>query len=134
MTNSKTFRRVITQAPLAAILVIGAGLATAAPASADDAAVIAPAPLEMARDALYAGDMDSGIALSLEALDTGLSPSEARLAINNLCIGYAVKGATEQAIDYCDRAVGASGDTWKIYNSRARVRFVKRAFEKSLTQ
>ena len=113
-------------------LAVAIALFAAAPATADD--IGSPNLVQTARAALYAGDIDRGIALSEKALELALTPAQEHLAVNNLCVGYAVKGASAKAIDFCDRAVGADRGTWDIYTARSRVDFVKRAFEQAAAQ
>ncbi|MFQ5534909.1 MAG: hypothetical protein ACE5EM_08840 [Sphingomonadales bacterium] len=114
---------------LAGALVVGLGLFAATPAAAGDIGGPAPSLVQSARTALYAGDIDRGIELSEKALNKKLPAEERRLAVNNLCVGHAVKDEIKQAREYCDQAMGKPSLAWRFYNSRARVKSVKRAFE-----
>ena len=114
-----------------AAILVTAGLMLSAPASADGIGNEARDLVHASSQALYAGNIDLGIRLSQEALDYGLDAADQVLAAANLCVGHAVKGETAAAIGYCHVAAGEPRDTWSIYTARARVKYVKRAFENS---
>ena len=117
-----------------AAILVAAGLMLSVPASADGIGNEARDLVHASRQALYAGNIDLGIELSQQALDYGLGAADQILAATNLCIGHAVKGDTATAIGYCQTATGEPRDAWSIYTARARVKYVKRAFENSLSE
>lgn len=117
---------------LFAAILVAAGLMLSLPASADGIGNEARDLVDAGRQALYAGNIDLGIELSQQALDHGLGATDQVLAATNLCIGHAVRGETAAAIAYCHVAAGEPRDAWSIYTARARVKYIKHAFENSL--
>jgi len=69
--------------------------------------------------ALYLGDYDSGVRLTLEGLRIETRRVHRARALSNLCAGYTGLKEYDKALAACNEALAINGSNWRAYNNRA---------------
>jgi len=72
-------------------------------------------------DALFAGDAEEGVRLTLKALDFAHGSRETKFARANLCAGYAMLDKPLTALEHCNWVIENDPNYWRAYNNRAIV-------------
>ncbi len=86
-----------------------------------------------AANALDRRDWERGVDLARSVLkSSALSPISAPLVYNNMCIGLTFMQQSEEAMDYCNRAVEGRPRQWQFYNNRAIAHFYLGDYDRSL--
>lgn len=86
-------------------------------------------------DAAYAlekRDWERGVNLSRSALQSTLSSGAFPLVNNNMCIGLTFLQQTDEAMDYCNKAIEGRPRQWQFYNNRAIAHFYQGDYDRSL--
>ena len=102
-------------------------LLLALPALADDGTefktVIGPRNVDLydGANALIAGDIENGVALTLRGLKFAHGQREEKIAHANLCAGFVMLGQAETALIHCDWVLERDPNHWRTYNNRALV-------------
>lgn len=96
-------------------------LAGAMPVAAADSVSVLGVNVHLADGtrALFAGDYDSGIELTLAGLKGHVPPGQRTAALSNLCAGYVGAQRFEEAELACSRAIALRSTNWRAYNNRA---------------
>jgi len=72
-------------------------------------------------DALFAGDGEEGVRLTLLALEFAHGSRETKHAHANLCAGYAMIDKPLTALEHCNWVIEHDPNYWRAYNNRAIV-------------
>ena len=70
-------------------------------------------------EALFAGDYERGIELTLEGLRREVAPGQRTAALSNLCAGYAGAKRYVEAQVACSEAIQLRATNWRAFNNRA---------------
>ena len=102
---------------LAALLLSGPPLA----AQEDNKTVVGPRNVYLAdgADALFAGDGEEGVRLTLQALEFAHGSRETKFAHANLCAGYTMIDQPLTALEHCNWVIEHDPNYWRAYNNRA---------------
>ena len=92
-----------------------------AAAQSDSRTVIGPSNplLSDGADALFAGDGELGVRLTLQGLEVAKGNQEVRIGHSNLCAGYTMVHRAEEALPHCDWVLQRYPNDWRAYNNRA---------------
>ena len=103
-----------------------------APASAATT-VVGPRnqPLYDGAQAIQAGDVETGVRLTLEGLSLAQDRREEEAALTNLCTGYLRLRQYDAALKYCNMLIQRNENAWRGYNSRAMIYLEQEAYEKA---
>jgi tetratricopeptide (TPR) repeat protein len=82
-------------------------------------------------DALFAGDGEEGVRLTLKALAVAHGPRETKHAHANLCAGYAMIDKPLTALEHCNWVIENDPNFWRAYNNRAIVYLKLGRYEES---
>lgn len=69
--------------------------------------------------ALFAGDYERGIELTLEGLKSEHAPGQRTAALSNLCAGYVGAKRYAEAEAACSEAISLRASNWRAFNNRA---------------
>jgi tetratricopeptide (TPR) repeat protein len=119
--------------PLAAIFLCTSAVMAAGQAGEGDV-VVGPTKNTKLQDgagALRAGDAEEGIELTLAGLREARTPQERRTGLTNLCAGYLMLEALDEALRYCNDALELNEKNWRIYNNRALIYVLQRRFDEA---
>ena len=83
--------------------------------------------------ALNDGDAEKALALTTEAMAKDLAPSDQEIALNNLCVAYAMKQDYPRAILNCDKLVRRAPAFWVYYNNRANAYLQSGQIKRAIT-
>jgi len=81
--------------------------------------VLGDTTLSAGARALQAGDIESGIALTLAGLETTTARLKRASGFSNLCAGYTYIEDYEAAVVACDQALELNQHNWRALNNRA---------------
>ena len=114
---------------LASLLLTGPRLA----AQETGKTVIGPRNVYLAdgADALFAGDSERGVRLTLQALEFAHGARETKFAHANLCAGYAMLDKPLTALEHCNWVLERDPNYWRAYNNRAIVYLKLGRYEES---
>jgi tetratricopeptide (TPR) repeat protein len=83
--------------------------------------------------ALEKREWQKGVNLARSALSSStLSSGSFPLVYNNMCIGLTFMQQSEEAMDYCNKAVEGRPRQWQFYNNRAIAHFYQGDYDRSL--
>jgi len=82
-------------------------------------------------DALFAGDGEEGVRLTLLALEFAHGSRETKHAHANLCAGYAMIDKPLTALEHCNWVIEHDPNYWRAYNNRAIVYLKLDRYEES---
>ena len=82
-------------------------------------------------DALFAGDGEEGVSLTLMALEFAHGSRETKFAHANLCAGYTMIDEPLTALEHCNWVLERDPDYWRAYNNRAIVYLKLGRYEES---
>ncbi len=82
-------------------------------------------------DALFAGDAEEGVRLTLKALEFAHGSRETKFAHANLCAGYAMLDKPLTALEHCNWVIERDPNYWRAYNNRAIVYLKLGRYEES---
>jgi len=82
-------------------------------------------------DALFAGNGEEGVRLTLKALEFAHGARETKFAHANLCAGYAMIDKPLTALEHCNWVLERDPNYWRAYNNRAIVYLKLERYEES---
>ncbi len=82
-------------------------------------------------DALFAGDSEEGVRLTLRGLEFAQGTRELKAAHSNLCAGYTMMDKPRTALEHCNWVLERDPNYWRAYNNRALAYLLLGRYEES---
>ena len=126
-------KRKSTQQSRRLLVVAGLLLVVFSVAAQESKTVIGPgnADLNDGANALFSGDAEEGVRLTLRGLKYENSRRNRLTGMSNLCAGYIMLGQHELAISYCDQVLEQSDRHWRAYSNRALANLSLKRYEEA---
>jgi tetratricopeptide (TPR) repeat protein len=88
-------------------------------------------PLYDGAQAIQAGNIETGLKLTLQGLSLAQDKREEEAALTNLCTGYLRLRQFDAALKYCNMLIERNENAWRGYNSRAMIYLELEQYEKA---
>ena len=88
--------------------------------------------LSAGAEELQRGNLERGVALTLQGLERPNAPADRAAGLANLCAGYVGLHQFELALAKCNESLGLDAANWRTYNNRAAAYLGKGMLEAAL--